>query len=138
MRGSPFILLALILPVAACGQSSPPAPWVEFYRRGEVVASVDTSRIVRPGQGVVVWLRMDYLTPEEVPGERGKMFNRVDMLDRIDCGAGTVTNMRMRTWDPEGRMLADEAAQTRWNTISEHPLGQSGIYPALCERLSRR
>ncbi|HEX2078597.1 MAG TPA: surface-adhesin E family protein [Longimicrobium sp.] len=137
MRHLAIILSALLLPVAACGQRAPTEPWVLLYRATESVVWVDSSRIARGAQGTEVWVRVDYTTPERVPGDPGRMFSRVEILHRIDCAAGTVSDLRMRLSDPEGRLLSDEPAETRWNTIREHPLGQT-IFPRLCAWLSRR
>lgn len=136
MRSSVLLLLSFVLPAAACGQSAPPEPWMVIYRGGELIGSVDTTRITRAGQGVQLWLRLDS-TPAEVPGEPGKTFTRAESLQRIDCTAGRVNQERMRVFDAGGAMVAEYVEDTRWNTMSEHPLGDS-VYRELCAWLSRR
>lgn len=135
MRSFLLILLALILPVMACGQSAPGEPWMVIYRKGLVIASIDTARVTRVGEGVQLWVRLDS-TPDDVPGEPGKTFTRMESLQRIDCAAGTVHQERMRVLDAAGAQVAEYVEDTRWNRMSEHPM--SDVYSALCEWLSRR
>lgn len=105
-------------------------------RAGEVITSVDTARITRAGQGVQLWLRFDS-TPGEVPGKPGKTYTRVESLQRIECVAGTVNQERMRVFDAAGTLVAESVEDTRWNTMSEHPMGEM-VYAPLCAWLSRR
>lgn len=136
MRSVPFILVALFLPLMACGQSAPPAPWIVYYQGGEVIASVDTSRIARAERGLELWLRFD-TTPSQMPDEPGQTYTRTEVLQHVDCAGDRVDSKRMRLFDREGKLISDEATQTRWNTISTHPWSET-FYPALCEWLARR
>jgi hypothetical protein len=135
MRRYPLSFLALILPSVACGQAEPDEPWMVVHRSGLVIMSIDTARITRVGEDVQLWVRLDS-TPEDVPGEPGKTYTRVESLQRISCAAGTVHQERMRVLHAAGAQVAEYVEDTRWNTMSEHPMRQ--VYSALCEWLSRR
>jgi hypothetical protein len=134
---SPFILSALFISMTACGPSAPPAPWVVFYERGQVVASVDTSRLSLAGNAQELWLRFD-AQPNEVPGKPGTTYTRTEQLNRIDCAGDSVKALRMLMWDPAGNLVNETTREDRWRKMSEHLFARNGIYPALCQWLERR
>lgn len=137
MRSLYLVLAFLIVPAAACGQRAPAEPWVVFYQRGQVIASVDTSRMGRAGSGHELWLRFD-ASPNQVPGEPEKTYTHSEILQRLDCAADSVNSYRLLMWDPAGTLVDEVTTESGWRKMSEHPLGQSGIYPALCRWLARR
>lgn len=117
------------------GEARTPGAWTEFHRADRMVISVDTSRVIRAGRGVELWLRFDAATPIE--GETpGQAYSRMDLRQRVDCEGDSARSVWMRLYDREGRLILDDSTDNP-STISGHPLGPT-LYAEICGWLARR
>ncbi|HEU0077570.1 MAG TPA: hypothetical protein VFQ76_07980 [Longimicrobiaceae bacterium] len=112
-----------------------PGPWTLVFENAEIRIALDTSRVLRePGQEWA-WLRMEYGSPEPIPGAAGT-FDVSESLVGLRCERREMQINRMLLFDGSGSLIEESQTGGAWRDPSE--LRFDEVFDRTCSALAER
>lgn len=111
-----------------------PEPWTPILANAEIRIALDTSRVLRePGQEWA-WLRMEYGSPEPIPGAAGT-FDVSESLVGLRCERREMQVNRMMLYQESGSLIQESQAGGAWRNPSE--LRFEEVFDRTCSALAK-
>ena len=122
-------------PAVTDGMRPAPSPWVTVNENAAIRASIDTSRVERTANGVLVWIAFD-LTEAWPPMESIRApYKHFESHAEIACSTQRTRGRGMRFVDVKGGAYREPSPDSTWVGFAQHPM-RPELFVATCEKLA--